>query len=307
MTEAPQRLCKSGVARFFGTRHRPHLRTALMAALFAGVSHGTAFGACPAATDMALMAARHAARQTLEQPAETLDIADARCGRAHFVRFLEQNHGPVVGYKAALTSAVLQQRFNHPHPIRGMLLERMLLREGTDVAAHFGARPMFEADLMVEVKDEDINRARTPAQVLQHVSRLFPFIELPDLLVENPAQLTGAGITLLNAGARLGVMGRPIEVTPSPPLLDALANMKVTLLTQDGELDSAPGSSILGHPLEAVLWLIRDLAHEGLSLKPGDLISLGSFSRLHPAKPGIAATVRYVGLPGDPSVTVRFR
>lgn len=256
---------------------------------------------------MALMAARHAARLSLEQPAPDLDIADARCGRARFVRFLEQNHGPVIGYKAALTSAALQQRFNHPHPIRGMLLARMLLREGADVAADFGVRPMFEADLIVEVKDEGINHARTPAQVLRHLSRIHPFIELPDLLVDNPSQLTGAGITLLNAGARLGVMGRPIEVTPGTPLLDALANMKVTLLTQDGELDSAPGSSILGHPLEAVLWLIGDLAQDGVSLKRGDLISLGSFSRLHPARPGITATVRYVGLPGTPSVTVRFR
>ena len=42
-------------------------------------------------------------------------------------------------------------------------------------------------------------------------------------------------------------------------------------------------------------------------LQPGDLLSLGSFSKLLPPQPGLSVTATYEGLPGNPSVSVRFR
>jgi 2-keto-4-pentenoate hydratase len=33
------------------------------------------------------------------------------------------------------------------------------------------------------LKDAGINRATTPLAVLRHISNIYPFIELPDLLV----------------------------------------------------------------------------------------------------------------------------
>ena len=42
-------------------------------------------------------------------------------------------------------------------------------------------------------------------------------------------------------------------------------------------------------------------------LKIGDLVSVGSFSRLLPPKPGQAVEVTYWGLPGTPVVTLSFR
>jgi 2-keto-4-pentenoate hydratase len=56
-----------------------------------------------------------------------------------------------------------------------------------------------------------------------------------------------------------------------------------------------------------VLWLLKDLNESGTALKKGDLLSLGSFSRLLPPKPGNAVKVTYEGLPGNPTVSVRFR
>ena len=49
------------------------------------------------------------------------------------------------------------------------------------------------------------------------------------------------------------------------------------------------------------------LAKQGLALKPGDLVSLGSFSKLMPTKPGLAVQVVYQGLPGTPMVAVKFK
>ncbi len=84
--------------------------------------------------------------------------------------------------------------------------------------------------------------------------------------------------------------------------------MTVRLLDQvDKELDAGKGSANLEQPLNAVLWLIKDLKASGIELKKGDLLSLGAFSRLLPPKPVTGAKVVYDGLPGTPSVSMRFK
>jgi 2-keto-4-pentenoate hydratase len=254
------------------------------------------------------MAARYANLEAVPNPPADLTMADAICGRDKFTRFVGQNLGKVVGYKAGLTNPAVQKRFNHPEPVRGTLFEKMLLQDGAEVPAKFGARPLFEADLVVEVADAGINKAKTPLEALRHLSRIYPFIELPDLVVEEPAKITGPALVYANVGARLGVLGKPVVVKASPALVDALAGMTVKLVDQDGkEIDTGKGSAILGQPLNAVLWLVKDLNGSGIQLKKGDLLSLGSFSRLLPPKPGTGVRAVYEGLPGNPSVSVRFK
>jgi 2-keto-4-pentenoate hydratase len=67
------------------------------------------------------------------------------------------------------------------------------------------------------------------------------------------------------------------------------------------------GSDILEHPLNAVVWLAGALQQENIRMKPGDLISLGSFSPLLPPKAGVNASVTYYGLPGAEPVNVNFK
>jgi len=50
----------------------------------------------------------------------------------------------------------------------------------------------------------------------------------------------------------------------------------------------------------------HDLERAGLRVKPGDLLSLGTFLPFQRPRPGSTATVRYLGPPGDPDVTVSF-
>ena len=88
---------------------------------------------------------------------------------------------------------------------------------------------------------------------------------------------------------------------------DALRDMVVVVSGDGAELDRGKGSDVLGHPLNAVVWLVQDLAAQGLALKKGDLVSLGSFSKLMPPRPGLKVQVVYQGLPGDPAVKLSFR
>lgn len=235
-----------------------------------------------------------------------MTMAEAIRIRDGLVAELSASQGKVVGYKAGLTNPAVQKRFNTTEPVRGALLEKMLLDDGAEVPVKFGAIPFFEADLVVVVKDEGINQAKTPADVMKHLASIRPFIELPDLVTAKEQPLSAAIITSFNVGARLGVLGKPIA--PTPEMADALGKMTVVMRDQDGkELARVPGAAILGHPLNAVVWLADDLAKSGGKLRAGDILSLGSFTPPNFQKAGMTITVTYEGLPGNPSVSVRFK
>ena len=57
--------------------------------------------------------------------------------------------GKVIGYKAGLTNPAVQKRFNTDKPVWGKLYEGMVLPSGATVDAAFGARPLYEADMLV--------------------------------------------------------------------------------------------------------------------------------------------------------------
>jgi 2-keto-4-pentenoate hydratase len=56
-----------------------------------------------------------------------------------------------------------------------------------------------------------------------------------------------------------------------------------------------------------LLALAKDMARQGKALQPGDVVSLGSFSRLMAPKAGLKVEGEYLGLPGSPRVTMGFR
>jgi 2-oxo-hept-3-ene-1,7-dioate hydratase len=231
-------------------------------------------------------------------------MVDALCTQARLSEALSAHMGPVIGYKAGLTSPPAQARFGAEAPVRGVLYRDMMVPSGATVPVPWGAVPMVEADLILEIGDAAVNWATTPEEVMENISRIRPFIELPDLALAPGEPMTAETITAMGVGARLGVLGAEIEVAEVPQLTAALAQMQVTLRDAQGRVVvSAPGSAVLGHPAETILWLHA----AGVTFKAGDLVSVGSFGALvPPADLHGSATVTYEGLPGDPQVAVTF-
>jgi 2-keto-4-pentenoate hydratase len=253
-----------------------------------------------------------------------IDAATAACVQTTLVQDLARDLGQPVGYKVGLTGKAMQERLRVSHPVSGVLLAGMLRKsgwtiypktspgaylEGTNgpIPANYAARPLVEADLIAVIGDAGVNQARTPAEVLAHLSALRPFIELADLALPPDEKPTAASIAAVNVGARLGVLGEPIAIEPG--LAERLATMKVSLTDGAGKvLAEAPGAAILGHPLNAVIWLAQDLAARGEALQPGQLVSLGSFGPPVLPVPGGTVTARYDGLSAAPvTLSVDFR
>ncbi len=291
---------------------KSHPLHAVVIATVAALSLGSsgAHAACMTDAQVSTLFDAYNRAEPAANPAE-LSTADGECSRAKFNRMLALQMGEPVGYKAGLTNPAVQKRFNATAPVWGTLYGPMLLANGAQVPANFGARALFEADLLVRVASAAINQARSPQEVMAAIDQVIPFIELPDLVVLAPGQLNGAAITAINVGARLGVLGTPVPVPATRgerfALQDALRDMTAIVSVDGVEADRGKGSDVLEHPLNAVVWLVQDMARHGVALKAGDLVSLGSFSRLLPPKAGMAVEVAYWGLPGTPKVQVKFK
>ncbi|WP_456425588.1 2-keto-4-pentenoate hydratase [Rhodocaloribacter sp.] len=255
------------------------------------------------------MAADYAAMRLFPPLADTLTMEDAMAIQASFVSALEPRFGPPVGYKAGLTSAAAQARFGADRPVRGVLLREMLRPSGAVVPTLFGARPLFEGDLLVRVGSEAVNRARTDDELLAALDAVLPFLELPDLMYDPAMTLDAPALAAVNVGARLGIVGEVIPLAALGDAYDRLGRFRVALLDTTGAvLAEGDGAALLGHPLNVVRWLRDSLARDGVALRPGDLLSLGSLTPLMPVRPGQTITARYTGLASEPvEVTVTFR
>jgi len=230
--------------------------------------------------------------------------------QAQFVEDLKPTFGKVVGYKAGFTNPNAQKAFGVTAPVRGTLLEKMLMKSGAEVPADFGARPLYEGDLILRVSSDRINKAKTPMEALKCIDAAIPFIELPDLGYAKDVKINGPAITAINVAARYGVTGEPIPVKASKQWMDRLKNFKLQILDDKGTmLIEGQGSALLDHPLNVVLWIRDSLKAEGKKLKKGDLLSLGTITKLTPTAPNTTVRARYIDLDpkGPVEISVKFK
>ena len=241
-------------------------------------------------------------------PPPTLD--EAMKIQAEYNRSIMPTFGKVVGYKAGLTNPNVQKAFGVSAPLHGTLMEKMLMKSGATIEAAFGARPLYEGDLILRVGDEAINSAATPMEALKGIDAAIPFIELPDLVYAKDVKINGPMLAAVNVAARYGIVGEPIPVQATPEWMDRLKSFKCQIYDKGGTLlVEAPGSSLMDHPINVVLWIRDSLKADGIRLRKGDLLSLGTITKLTPTAPDTVVRARYVGLDpkGPVEISVNFK
>lgn len=279
---------------------------AALLALASALLPASALAACPddAAVDAYL--SDFATRKLSKGFGNDISLADAECAKRKLGQKLPKFLGSPIGYKAAFANPVLQQRFGVDGPKWGYMYDRNFVDIIAVLPSDFGVRPLVEADFLVEVKDPRLADAKTPLEALGYLESVIPFIELPDLMLEG--QFSGTAMIATNVAFRGGVTGMEIPVQKTQAFLDSLANMTVVMTddAENKEIGRVKGSVLMDNPINAAMWLAKELKKDGVRLKKGDLLSLGGFINPVPPKPGMKARVQYIGLPGDPQVTVEF-
>lgn len=251
------------------------------------------------------------AKSEVTSPGDIPDYRTARCMATALVGIIaaRAEWGAPVGYKVGLTSKGVQQRMGIDTPAWGVLTQGMLIPSGGKIPRAHAARPLAESDLMVTIADDGIMNATTVEEAARHVSQITAFIELPDIVYADGIEPTLEREVAINVGARHGVVGNSLPMTPE--LAAALPRLTVNMTTMGAKRWDSPGSRLMGHPLAPLVWLVAQLKSEGLSLKAGDVVALGSFGPpLTPDMPGQDMIVTYTDeqgndLPGGP-LTVKI-
>jgi 2-keto-4-pentenoate hydratase len=223
------------------------------------------------------------------------DMDQARILQAGVITLLEDGSRRA-GYKVGLTDSKAQEMFGIHQPLVGVLFEEMILPDGVAVDLDSTTSLLVELDLLARVKSVEINEAESVEEVARHIDAIIPFIELPDAMFRldggNAAALLMAG----NVGARWGVTGTRVTVVDAQDLVERLPSMTFRLTTDTGEvLREGLGERILGHPLNSILHLLKELRLRNETLKQGDLISLGAIGGPVKAEQGRRYTAEYSG------------
>ncbi len=254
--------------------------------------------------DPRIPAVAKAWKDRTQPPPFAVSLADAPCFRNALLGQLSL--GPVVGYKIGVYSKAARANYQTDRPAVGVLHRDMLQPEGKPVSVGFAFMPLAEADFLAVVGDEGLNEARTPEEAYEHISAYRPFIEMPDAFFAPGEKLDFARLSALDVGARKGAMGPEFSLPRTREARLALRDMIVetTIETPQGSRSSRVEAKELQGDLMQVVLDARDLLRaEGIRLKKGDVLSLGTLTPYHPPVAGETFTVTY--RIGDSAFTIR--
>lgn len=183
---------------------------------------------------------------------------------------LEKLQESLIGYKISLTSKETQDLFKTDTPLYGGLNETALLDEKMELSSL--AAPLLEVELMFIAK-EKLSIEDDLQQILQKVD-VAPGIELPDSRFEEWFPKISVGQVIADSA----VAGKIVHGEPQPSKSFAeLDDLEATLKLDGKLIGTGSSSSVLGHPVYSLKWLIDKLAEHGKGIEKGMVISSGTF------------------------------
>jgi len=207
----------------------------------------------------------------------------------------------LVGRKIGLTAKSVQRQLGVDQPDFGALFADMALGDGEEITWDRVLQPKVEGEVAL-VLDRDLTaEAATAADVIRATAYAVAAIEVVD------SRVAGWNIRITdtvadNASSGLFVLGG------TPHRLDGLdlrlCGMVLELRGQPAAFGA--GAACLGHPLNAAVWLARQMAKVGTPLRAGDVLLTGALGPMLAVEPGDTAEVHVGGL-GSVRVTFGSR
>lgn len=198
---------------------------------------------------------------------------------------------PVVGYKIGCTSEAAQKLLGSPGPFPGRIFAPVLLKSPAKVAAkafhRLGIEPEFAFTLGRDLPARPAEYTRE--EVSAAVAALHGAIEIIDSRWIDWLKAGVASIVADN-GANGGLILGP--AVSDWRRID-LPKAKAVLRFDDKFVAEGTGAEVLGHPLDALVWLANHLSARGYGLKAGDAVTTGTVANVHFAEPGMQVTADF--------------
>lgn len=223
-----------------------------------------------------------------------MDVGDAYKVQKAWMDIKKKEGRTVAGYKIGLTSRAMQQVMGIDEPDYGTLLDDMVFEEGSTIEAAQFLDPKIEVELAFILNKELKGDNISVTDVLNATDYVVPALELIAARSYRVHPKTGYKRTVrdtisdnaANGGVILG--GRPMR----PDDLDL--RWVGAMMSRNGVIEeSGVSGAVLNHPAKGIAWLAKKYAAHNISLKPGQIILAGSFTRPVNIRPGDTFTVDY--------------
>lgn len=192
-----------------------------------------------------------------------------------------------IGRKIGLTSRAMQQIANITEPDYGVLLDDMLIAEGSTIAPDRFIQPLVEVELAFILNKELSGPNVSIFDVLDATDWVVPAIEIIDARIEriDPETKSQRRVldTIADNAANGGIVigARPVR----PESID-LRWVGAILHKNGGVEETGLAAGVLNHPANGIAWLARKLSAWDEHLSAGEIILAGSFTRVVPASSG---------------------
>ena len=257
-----------------------------------------------------------AARLLLEQHAKRLpfsrlpddcaprDDAEAYAIQEVLRRLRQPALGATAGYKVALTSTVMQEMLQYFSPFAGPLHANMIYMDGAGLEHAQYGRLCIECELAAVLGKTllSTNAPFSREQISEAVDTIAPALELVDDRNADYATISSLVLTLIadnawNAGIVLGSALRDWRH------LD-LTNLHGKVSINGESVGEGFGRDVLGHPFEALRWLVNTVAGQGKDIHKGMVVMTGTMIATKFVKPGDKLAFAVDGL-GSVGISVR--
>lgn len=199
--------------------------------------------------------------------------------------------GEVEAWKLGLTSPAKQKQMSVSEPLYGRFLPGSRVERGEPLSIGSLIQPRVEPEIAFMIGGELRGRGVGVADVLDATSWIAPALDVLDSRYAG-YRFTLPDVIADNSSAARYVVGDPLPWDGQP--LDLVG----TLLEVNGRVvDTAAGAAVMGHPAEAVAWLVRKLHSQGRTLPAGSLVLSGSPTAAVAVGPGdhVLASVDRLG------------
>ena len=235
---------------------------------------------------------------------EAMTIEDSYAIQREWMKIKQSQGRRVIGHKIGLTSRAMQLASQITEPDFGVLLDDMLLRDGSEIEAARFIVPRLEVEFAFILARPLKGPGVTLFDVLNATDHVVPALELIDARIEQFDRDTKAPRKVLDtiadnaANAAIVLGGRPSRV-------DAVDwRWAGALLYKNGVIEeSGLGAAVLNHPGNGVAWLANKLAAYDEGLAAGEIVLGGSFTRPVPCAVGDVFHADYGPLG---SISLRF-
>lgn len=203
----------------------------------------------------------------------------------------------VVGWKAGLTNAALQESYGVSEPVLAFLLGSSVFSSGDPVPVSRFVSLGLEVEMAFVMKAGLAGPGVTPASALLAVEGALPAFELIDFRLSGKPR--GMDFVADGVLANAIVLGGPVTRVDGLDLA-----LEGVLYEENGQrVATSTAAEVMGNPLNSLAWLANALGRLGGTLRAGDVVLTGSISKVFRPKAGDAVRASFTRLG---SVSCRF-